>query len=327
MNRSSIDQIFVLRLSMRLHTVTRFGIMVISKSGTTLETSTAFRVLRRFAQEFYRDHPEVYRQAIVAITGEGSQLWQSAERDELASVLSMPANVGGRYSIFTAVGLVPAMVLGLNVLELLNGAADMTQRFLDEPVATNPVLRYAGVSYLTERKRGVTIRVLTSWSKRLEWVGNWYDQLLAESLGKHGSGATPITTVGTRDLHSRGQQHQEGRRDKLVTNLRVRHTTSEPVTIGESDQDLDCLSPLSSKTLQDCMNAAADGTARAYYDVSRPTADILLPSITEYTLGQLFQMFMLATVVEGLMVNVNPFGQPGVEAYKRNMNQVLRDEA
>lgn len=305
---------------------TRFGIIVISKSGTTLETSAAFRILRRHAKEFYRQHPDIYRQVVVAVTGEGSQLWQIGQRDDLPAenLFSMPGDVGGRYSIFTAVGLVPAAVLGLNVAELLAGAADMTKRFLSEPAASNPVLRFAGVSYLTERKRGATIRVLQGWSKKLEWVGYWYDQLLAESLGKHGTGATPITAVGTRDLHSRGQQHQEGRQDKLITNLRVTRPARNAVAIGDSDQDLDGLNVIQSKTLHDCMNAAAEGTTRAYSNAARPTADILLPTINEYTLGQLFQMLMLATVVEGYLVNVNPFGQPGVEAYKRNMNAILR---
>jgi glucose-6-phosphate isomerase len=307
-------------------TATRYGIIVISKSGTTLETSAAFRILRRQAKEFYREHPEIYRQLVVAVTGEGSRLWQVAQQDNLPpeNVFSMPGDVGGRYSIFTAVGLVPAAALGLNVIELLSGAADMTKRFLAEPAATNPVLRYAGVSYLAERKRGATIRVLQGWSKKLEWIGYWYDQLLAESLGKHGTGATPITAVGTRDLHSRGQQHQEGRRDKLITNLRLLRSRVEPEPIGPSDQNLDDLDALQSKTLHDCMNAAADGTTRAYLDAARPTADIVLPTGNDYSLGPLWQFFMLATVVEGLLVHVNPFGQPGVEAYKRNMNTILR---
>ena len=307
-------------------TATRYGIIVISKSGTTLETSAAFRILRRQAREFYREHDDIYRQVVVAVTGEGGRLWQIAQQDGLPveNVFSMPGDVGGRYSIFTGVGLVPAAILGLNVVELLSGAADMTKRFLSEPAATNPVLRYAGVSYLAERKRGATIRVLQGWSKKLEWLGYWYDQLLAESLGKHGTGATPITAVGTRDLHSRGQQHQDGRRDKLITNLRVQRPRLEPVPIGPSDQNLDELDGLQSKTLYDCMNAAADGTTRAYFDAARPTADLVLPTVDEYSLGQLFQFFMLATVVEGLLVHVNPFGQPGVEAYKRNMNEILR---
>jgi glucose-6-phosphate isomerase len=307
-------------------TATRYGIIVISKSGTTLETSAAFRILRRHAKEFYREHEDIYRQVVVAVTGEGSQLWQITEQDGLPveNRFGMPGDVGGRYSIFTAVGLVPAAVLGINVTELLSGAADMTKRFFAEPPATNPVLRYAGVSYLAERKRGATIRALQGWSKKLEWVGYWYDQLLAESLGKHETGATPITAVGTRDLHSRGQQHQDGRRDKLITNLRVLRPRHESEAIGTSDQDLDDLDAVQTKTLHDCMNAAADGTTRAYFDAARPTADIVLPTVDEYSLGQLFQFFMLATVAEGLLVGVNPFGQPGVEAYKRNMNAILR---
>ena len=307
-------------------TASRYGIVVISKSGTTLETSAAFRILRRHAKHFYRDHLDTYRQVVVAVTepSDQSRLWQLARHDGLEQVFEMPNDVGGRYSIFTAVGLVPAAILGLSVRELLRGAADMTKRLIAEPAATNPVLRFAGVLYLAERKRGATIRVLQGWSKKLEWIGYWYDQLLAESLGKHGSGATPITAVGTRDLHSRGQQHQEGRRDKLITNVRVLRPQNPSEAIGTSDRDLDDLDAVRSKTVQDCMNAAADGATRAYFDAARPTADIVLPSISEYTLGQLLQFFMLATVVEGFLVDVNPFGQPGVEAYKRNMNSILR---
>ena len=129
--------------------------------------------------------------------------------------------VGGRFSVLSPVGLLPAAVLGLDVVKLLEGAAAMNERFRTAPPRENPALDYAGVCRLMEIRRGATIRVLSTWGKRLEAVGLWYDQLLAESLGKNGQGATPLTVVNTRDLHSRGQQHQEGRRDKLITNLVV----------------------------------------------------------------------------------------------------------
>ncbi len=304
----------------------RFGIIVISKSGTTLETSAAFRILRRLAKEYYREHPQIYRQVVIAVTDTDSQLWKIAKQDELEAVFTVPGDVGGRYSIFSAVGLVPALVLGLNATELLTGASDMTKRFLSEPAAINPVLRFAGVSYLAERKRCAITRVLQIWSKQLEYVGYWYDQLLAESLGKHDTGATPITAVGTRDLHSRGQQHQEGRRDKLITNLRIAGPRHPAQPIGPSDQNLDDLDALQTMSLQDCMTAATLGTSLAYFGVARPTADLIIHSSSEFALGQLFQFFMLATVVEGMLVNVNPFGQPGVEAYKKHTKAILRTE-
>jgi len=148
---------------------------------------------------------------------------------------------------------------------------------------------------------------------------------LAESLGKHERGALPLTIVNTRDLHSRGQQHQEGKRDKLVTNLIVERCNSDAIAIGQSEMNQDKLNELANKSLPDVMSAAIAGTNQAYRDDHRPTADIRIPRLDEYTLGQLFQMMMLATVVEGRLIGINPYGQPGVEAYKKNMNAILRE--
>ena len=134
----------------------------------------------------------------------------------------------------------------------------------------------------------------------------------------------PLTTVNTRDLHSRGQQHQEGRRDKLITNLVVDGVGRDKLAVGSSDLDQDQLNELSDKTLPDILAAAIAGTNRAYAEDHRPTADIRLPRLDEASLGQLFQMLMLATVVEGRLIGINPYGQPGVEGYKKYMNAYLR---
>ena len=147
---------------------------------------------------------------------------------------------------------------------------------------------------------------------------------MSESLGKNGQGATPLTVVNTRDLHSRGQQHQEGRRDKLITNLIVEKTQREPVAVERSEFDQDQLNSLSGKTLPDILLAAYRGTNEAYAEDYRRTATIRLPRLDEGSLGQLFQMLMLATVVEGRLVGINPYGQPGVEAYKKKMTAILR---
>jgi glucose-6-phosphate isomerase len=165
---------------------------------------------------------------------------------------------------------------------------------------------------------------MSTWGKRLEAVGFWYDQLLSESLGKQERGAMPLTVVNTRDLHSRGQQHQEGKRDKLVTNVIVDGGARQPQKIGRSEFDQDGLNELAEKTIVDVLKAATAGTNKAYRDDNRPTADLHLPKLDEFTLGQLFQMLMLATVVEGRLIGINPYGQPGVEAYKKNMNAILR---
>jgi glucose-6-phosphate isomerase len=152
----------------------------------------------------------------------------------------------------------------------------------------------------------------------------WYDQLLAESLGKHSRGATPLTAVETRDLHSRAQQHQEGTRDKLINNLVLKSTHTVPISVGMADHNQDELNALSRKTLPNLMDAALNATNQAYAEAARPTADLIVPVLSEHTLGQLMQMLMLATVVEGRLMGINPYGQPGVEAYKRHMQTLLK---
>jgi glucose-6-phosphate isomerase len=165
---------------------------------------------------------------------------------------------------------------------------------------------------------------MSIWNRKLESIGFWYDQLLSESLGKVGKGATPVTVVNTRDLHSRGQQHQDGVWDKVINNLIVKTAKHPPITLGMSDRNEDDLNQFSRKTFPDILDAAIKGTNQAYFEAARPTADITLPSINEHVIGQLLQMLMLATVVEGRMANINPYGQPGVEAYKKNMIAQLK---
>jgi len=238
-------------------------------------------------------------------------------------MFAFPEDVGGRFSVLSAVGLVPAAILGLNVEKLLEGACAANRAFSLNDSDDNPILRYVAICHLMEIRRGASIRVLSTWGKRLEAVGLWYDQLLSESLGKNGQGATPLTVVNTRDLHSRGQQHQEGRRDKLFTNLWAERTSFPAVTVPKWESDEDQLNQLAGKSLADVLGAARQGTARAYAEDLRRSAEIILPQIEERTLGELFQFLMLATVVEGRLIGINPYGQPGVEAYKRHMQQLL----
>ena len=303
-----------------------WGIIVISKSGGTLETAVAFRVFLEALRKSCRGDVEKIRRRVIPVTGESGRLRDLASALGCKDVFPIPDGVGGRFSILSAVGLLPAAVMGLDVQHLLEGAAAMNERFRTAPPLNNPVLDYVGVSRMMEVRRGATIRVLSTWGKGLESVGLWYDQLLSESLGKNGQGATPLTVVNTRDLHSRGQQHQEGRRDKLITNLVVEHVAREPVAIERSEFDQDKLNSLSGKTLPEILEAAYAGTNQAYAADYRRTATIRLPRLDEGSLGQLFQMLMLATVAEGRLVGINPYGQPGVEAYKKNMTAILRSK-
>jgi glucose-6-phosphate isomerase len=304
----------------------RWGVIVVSKSGETLEPAAAYRVLRRSAAEYYGPRSGRLRQLIVPVTGAAGPLRDLCRADGYGDgdVLTIPDNVGGRYSVLTPAGLLPAAVMGLDVRAMLLGAAAMTRRFLEEPFERNPVLQYAAVNHLMAEEQGKPIRVLSVWSKKLEAVGHWYEPLVAEGLGKRGRGPTPLTAAGTRDLHARGQQHQDGPRDKVFNNLTVRHPRHAPITVGMADRNEDDLNALNRKGWPDLMQAALEGTNRAYYDAARPTADLVVPTLSEHTMGQLLQMLMLATVVEGRLMGVNPYGQPGVEAYKQHMRASLR---
>jgi glucose-6-phosphate isomerase len=302
----------------------RWGIVVISKSGGTLETAAAFRILLRELRGTLGKQAKQLGDLVVPVTGQSGKLFELASALGCRDVFPVPDGVGGRFSVLSSVGLLPAALLGLDVEKLLRGAVAMNDHFRENPPDNNIVLQFVGVCHLAEERRGMDVRILSTWGKRLEAFGLWYDQLLAESLGKKERGAVPLTVVNTRDLHSRGQQHQEGNRDKLITNVIVDRPRGEPVTIGRSELDQDGLNELAQTSLPDIMSAAIAGTNKAYRDVNRPTADLRVPQLDGYTLGQLFQMLMLATVTEGRLIGINPYGQPGVEAYKRNMNAILR---
>jgi glucose-6-phosphate isomerase len=309
----------------------RWGIIVISKSGGTLETAAAFRIFwNALLAALGGDRGELAR-LIVPVTGKSGRLCELSAALGCPDVFDIPDGVGGRFSIFTAVGLLPAAVIGIDIVRLLEGAAAMNERYRTAPafsnrtpLGTNPVLDYVGVCHLMERNRGATIRLLSTWGKGLEAAGFWYDQLLSESLGKHEKGATPLTVVNTRDLHSRGQQHQEGRRDKLITNVIPHAIRRDRLAIEKSEFDQDKLNELAGKTMPEIMAAAIAGTNQAYADDRRPTADLHLPGLDEFSMGQFFQMLMLATVLEGRLIGINPYGQPGVEGYKKHMQANLR---
>jgi glucose-6-phosphate isomerase len=304
----------------------RWGIAVISKSGGTLETAAALRVLLRELRGTLGGDAKSIGELVVPVTGSTGKLFELANALGCRETFPVPDGVGGRFSVLSAVGLLPGALLGLDIEKMLRGAAAVNDHFRTVAPEKNAVLQFVGVCHLLERA-GCEVRILATWGKRLESFGLWYDQLLAESLGKQERGALPLTIVNTRDLHSRGQQHQEGKRDKLVTNVIVERPQGDPVPVGRSELDQDGLNELAQKSLPDIMAAAIAGTNKAYRDDRRPTTDLRIPRLDEFTLGQLFQFMMLATVVEGRLIGINPYGQPGVEAYKRNMNAILRSKS
>lgn len=301
-----------------------WAICVISKSGGTMETAVAFRqYLASLEAQLGDSAAELLPKLVVPVTGESGKLHDLATALGCEEVFSVPDGVGGRFSVLSAVGLLPAAMLGVDCVQLLEGAIAMNEHFASAPPEENVVLQYVAVNHLLEKNRGATIRVLSTWSKSLESIGLWYDQLLAESLGKEGQGATPLTTVNTRDLHSRHQQHQQGRTDKVFNNLITRDYRSDPLVVGKSERNQDTLNDIADKTLPEILAAAIQGTNDALHEDGRPTTNLVLPSINPHTIGQLLQMLMLATVVEGRLLGINPYGQPGVEQYKKNMNKNL----
>lgn len=301
----------------------RWALVVISKSGGTLETAAALRQFMSALEKNCGGNQELFRQLLIPVTGETGKLRALADELKLPESFPVPEGVGGRFSVLSAVGLLPAAILGLDVVKLLEGAAAMNRHFREASPDDNVVLKYVAVNHLLETLRGCNVRILSVWSKALESAGLWYDQLLAESLGKELLGAMPLTTVNTRDLHSRHQQHQQGRRDKVVNNLVVDRYRFDPLPVGQRPTDPDSLNDIAHKTLPDIMRAAIAGTNEALRSDGRPTTNLHMPRVDETYMGQLLQMLMLATVVEGRLLGINPYGQPGVEAYKKNMSRLL----
>jgi glucose-6-phosphate isomerase len=305
----------------------RWGIIVSSKSGSTLETAAVYRVVRAELGRFYGNNSPRLKELIVPITAPTGRLRELCKADGFKDeqILTIPDNVGGRYSAFTAAGLLPAAVMGLDVRAILLGAAAMTRRFLEEGFEKNPVLQFATVNYLMTEELQKRTRVMAVWSRKLEALGQWYDQLLAESLGKTGRGPTPLTLVHTRDLHSRGQLLQEGPRDTMLNNLLVKATHHPPIQIGMADRNEDDLNQFSRRHLPDIVTSTHQGMVQAFQEVARPTADIVLPALSEHTIGQLMQMLMLSTVVEARLMGLNPYNQPGIDPYKKHMYRILRE--
>ena len=302
----------------------RHAIVVISKSGGTLETATAFRqFLAALECSLGADAEALLGRLVIPVTGESGKLHDLATEIGCEEIFSVPEGVGGRFSVLSSVGLMPAAMLGLDCIKLLEGAVAMNEHFKSAAFEDNVVLQYVAVNHLLAKYREKSIRVMSVWSKSLESVGLWYDQLLAESNGKQGLGVTPLTTVNTRDLHSRHQQHQQGRNDKVFNNIIVENYRMDRLAVGNSGRNQDTLNDIADKTLPEIMSAAIKGTNDALHEDGRPTTDLILPNIDTHVLGQLFQMLMIATVIEGRLLGVNPYGQPGVEQYKRNMNKNL----
>ena len=298
----------------------RFGVINISKSGTTTETALAFRLLKKQCED-QRGKDEA-RKVIVAITdAKRGAARVCADKEGYRSFI-IPDNVGGRFSVLTPVGLLPIAVAGFDIRQLLKGAADMEALTTSStPFEDNPSALYAAARNALYRS-GKKIEILANYQPKLHYLSEWWKQLYGESEGKEGKGIFPASVDLSTDLHSMGQWIQEGERtifETVISVDKVKHS----VLVPSDDENLDGLNFLAGKHVDEVNKMAELGTRLAHVDGGVPNMRIIVPELTEYWIGQLIYMFEKGCGISGYVLGVNPFNQPGVEAYKKNMFALL----
>ncbi|GET30007.1 glucose-6-phosphate isomerase [Prolixibacter sp. SD074] len=297
-----------------------YAMTVISKSGTTTEPALAFRLLRQDIEDKYG--VEEARQRIVAITDESKGALRTLADAEGYKTYVIPDDVGGRYSVLTPVGLVPIAVAGFDVRALVQGARDMEKASdVNVPFENNLAAQYAAVRN-SLYKAGKKIEILVNFTPKLHYFSEWWKQLYGESEGKEGKGIYPASVDFTSDLHSMGQYIQEGERILFETVISIANPDNE-VRIPEDKDNLDKLNYLAGKRADEVNKMAELGTALAHMDGGVPNIRVEVPKLDEYNIGQLIYFFEIACGMSGYALGVNPFDQPGVEAYKKNMFALL----
>ncbi len=291
----------------------------ISKSGTTTEPAVAFRIVKQYLEETYGKAGASER--IVAITDAHKGALKTLSTQEGYRTFVVPDDVGGRFSVLTPVGLLPIVLAGFDVREILAGAAD-EQKAISEASAENPAIRYAAARNALYSACGKKVEILVSYNPKLQYFAEWWKQLYGESEGKDGKGIFPASVNNTADLHSMGQFIQEGDRVMFETVLSVEKSSRE-VVIGSDPANLDCLNYLAGKRVEHCNAMAALGTRIAHLDGGVPQIGVSVEKLDARSLGALFYFFEFACGVSAYTLGVNPFNQPGVEAYKKNMFALL----
>ncbi|MEK5523853.1 glucose-6-phosphate isomerase [Heyndrickxia sporothermodurans] len=296
-----------------------FSINVISKSGTTTEPAIAFRIFSKLLKKKYGEEGAKHR--IFATTDKAKGALKTLANEEGYETFVIPDDVGGRYSVLTAVGLLPIAVSGVNIQEMMDGAAQARSDFNNENIKENIAYQYAAVRNVLYNK-GKTIEMLINYEPGLQYFSEWWKQLFGESEGKDQKGIFPSSANFSTDLHSLGQYIQEGRRDLFETVIKVAKARHELV-IEEEEHDLDGLNYLAGKTVDFVNNKAFEGTLLAHTDGNVPNLVVEIPEMNAYTFGYLVYFFEKACAISGYLLGVNPFDQPGVEAYKVNMFALL----
>lgn len=296
-----------------------FSINMISKSGTTTEPAVAFRVFKKMMEEKYGKAEAAKR--IYCTTDKAKGALKHVADEEGYETFVVPDDVGGRFSVLTAVGLLPIAVSGADIDKLMEGAASMRTHCLEDAFEDNDAMKYAAIRNILLRK-GKSVEITCSYEPSLLYVGEWWKQLYGESEGKDQRGIFPASVTLTADLHSMGQFIQDGSRIMFETVLNV-ETSKEEIIIEEEAVDLDGLNYLTGKTLDFINKSAMTGTVLAHTDGGVPNLMVNIPEQNEYYLGQLFYFYEFACGLSGYVLGVNPFNQPGVESYKKNMFALL----
>ncbi|KXB68665.1 glucose-6-phosphate isomerase [Leptotrichia wadei] len=296
-----------------------FSVNVISKSGTTTEPAIAFRVFKKILEEKYGKEEAAKR--IYATTDKAKGALKTLATAEGYETFVVPDNVGGRFSVLTAVGLLPIAAAGIDIDDLMAGAKDAMNDFTNKNMDENQALQYAAVRNILHRK-GKDLELMVNYEPRVHYLAEWWKQLFGESEGKEGKGLYPTSADFSADLHSLGQYIQQGQRLFFETVVSIGKPEVEFV-IESDKENLDGLNFIAGKTLDYVNKKATDGVILAHVDGNVPNLGINIPEVTPYHLGYTFYFFEKACGVSGYLLGVNPFDQPGVEAYKKNMFALL----
>ena len=296
-----------------------FSVNMISKSGTTTEPGISFRIFRDLLEKKYGKEGAAKR--IYATTDKAKGALKTLSDAEGYETFVVPDDVGGRFSVLTAVGLLPIAVSGADIDALMQGAAEGREMAINNDFEDNDALKYAGIRNILNRK-GKTVEILANYEPSLHYISEWWKQLYGESEGKDQKGIFPASVDLTTDLHSMGQFIQDGARIMFETVINVEKVRHE-IIMQKADNNLDGLDYLAGQTVDFANKCAMNGTILAHTDGNVPNTMVLVPEQTEKYLGQLFYFFEFACGVSGYMLGVNPFNQPGVESYKKNMFALL----
>ena len=296
-----------------------FSVNVISKSGTTTEPAVAFRLFKQLVEEKYGK--DEAKKRIFATTDKAKGALKQLADNESYETFVVPDDVGGRYSVLTAVGLLPIATAGIDIKAIMNGANKARKELSSENLEENIAYQYATIRNVLYNK-GYTTEMLINYEPSMQYFNEWWKQLYGESEGKDFKGIYPSSANYTTDLHSLGQYVQEGRRFLFETVVKVNQPKHD-ITIEKDDDDLDGLNYLAGKTIDEVNTKAFEGTLLAHTDGGVPNIVVNIPRLDEETFGYVVYFFELASAMSGYQLGVNPFNQPGVEAYKQNMFALL----